>query len=147
MDQDVLSVIGDLSSIGSDDLVFYAASGDSAKALSAYDKLLKEGNEPVTIICSLYYHFYRLLLCKGYMESGMNSSTAAAKLRPQIIFFRKSAFENQLDFWSKNKLFDAISILYKAERDCKTTNMPTQEIVGFTIMQICSAAKKLRTNR
>ena len=142
--QDVITVIGDVATLGVDDLVFSTASGDSQKALSAFDKIIKEGNEPISVIRGLYYHFYKLIQCKGYVESGANISPAVAKLRPPLIFFRKNAFEDQLSFWRKDKLFDVIALLYKAERDCKTTGMPVEQIVGYTIMQICSAAKKLR---
>ena len=145
--QDVLAVTGDLSTLGVDDLVFATALGDAKKALNSYDKLIKEGMEAISILRNLYYHFYKLIQCKGYMESGLNISSATAKMRPPLIFFRKTSFEEQLYFWQKNKLFEVILLLYKAERDCKTTNMPVEQIVGFTIMQICSAAKKLRNRR
>lgn len=145
--QDVFAVIGDLATLGVDDLAFAAASGDSKKALNSYDKLLKEGTEAISVLRNLYYHFYKLIQCVGQMETGASISSAAAKLRPPLIFFRRDAFEDQLRFWRKDKLFEVVSLLYKAERDCKTTNMPVEQIVSFTIMQICSAAKKMRNQR
>lgn len=36
-----------------------------------------------------------------------------------------------------------MELLYKCERDCKSTNMPVEEIVSYTLMQIGSAAAKL----
>ena len=146
-EQDVVAVIGDLATLGVDDLSFAVASGDLGKALNSYSKLLKEGSEPVMIIRNIYYHFYRLLQCKGYMESGIGVSSAVAKLRPPLVFFRKEAFFGQLNFWRKEKIMEVISLLYKTEKDCKTTGMPVEQIAEFAIMQVCSAAKKLRNGK
>lgn len=38
--------------------------------------------------------------------------------------------------------FSVLELLYKCERDCKTTNMPVPEIVSYTLMQISSAAAR-----
>ena len=145
--QDVLAVTGDLATLGVDDLVFATANGDLKRALNSYDKLLKEGAEAISVLRNLYYHFYKLIQCKGNMETGMSISSAVSKLRPPLIFFRKDAFEEQLQFWNKDKMFDVVSLLYKAERAAKTTGMPVEQIVSFAIMQICSAAKKMRNKR
>ena len=145
--QDVANIVGELASFGLEDIAFYAASGDTQKALAAYEKLLKEGAEPVSITRNLMYHFNRLLVCKSYMEEGTNVSSAAAKLKPQVIFFRKEAFENQLRFWSREKILDVFELLFRAERDCKTTNMPNEQIVSYLIMQIASAARRQRNSR
>lgn len=66
------------------------------------------------------------------------------KLVPRIIFYREPAFKRQLGFWRKDKLLGVTELLYKCERDCKSTNMPAEEIVSYTIMQISSAAAKLQ---
>lgn len=145
--KDVMAVIGDLSTLGTDDLVFGAAGGDTTKALNAYYKILKEGIEVVPVIRALYYHFYRIIQCRALIESGQSMSSAMAKLRPPVMFFLKPEFESQLAFWKKEKLFEVVNLLYKAERDCKTTGMPAEQILEFTIMQISSAAKKLRNPR
>ena len=65
------------------------------------------------------------------------------KLTPRVIFFRESSFKKQVAIWPKDRLFSVLELLYKAERDCKTTNMPVEEIVSYTIMQISSAAARL----
>jgi len=145
--KDVMQIVGQLATFGLEDIAFYAASGDMQKSLMSYEKLLKEGAEPVSITRNLMYHFNRLLVCKSYIEEGANISSAAAKLKPQIIFFRKDAFENQLRFWSKEKILDVFELIYYAEKDCKTTNMPNEQIVSYLLMQICSAARRQRNER
>ena len=121
--EDVQKIISDASSSSGDDVCFAAAGGYADKALAAFNKLVNEGNEPISIIRSLTYHFNKILTCKAYMENGDTVDKAVFKLQPRIIFFRESSF--------------------KCERDCKTTNMPVVEIVSYTLMQISSAARKL----
>ena len=144
---DIVATIGDLTSLSSDDLVFAVASGDFRTALSSYEKLLNEGTEVISVIRSIYYHFYRILQCKAYMENKIPFASAITKLRPPLVFFRKVAFEKQVAMWDKSNILDVISLLYNAERSCKTTNMPAQEIAGYTIMQICTRAKNIRNQK
>ena len=68
---------------------------------------------------------------------------ALVRMTPPIIFFRKASFKGQVSLWPKDRLFSVLELLYKCERDCKTTNMPVVELVSFTLMQIASAAAKL----
>ena len=113
------------------------------KAMAAFNKLVNEGNEPISIIRSLTYHFNKILTCKAYMENGDTVDKAVFKLQPRIIFFRESSFKRQVSIWPREKLLSVLELLYKCERDCKTTNMPVVEIVSYTLMQISSAARKL----
>ena len=74
----------------------------------------------------------------------MGVDAAMAKLTPQVIFFRKNSFKAQLAIWNKARLMSVLELLYKAERDCKTTHMPAEEIASYLIMQLSSAANKMR---
>ena len=77
------------------------------------------------------------------MEKGEPADKALYKLTPRIIFFRESSFKRQLSIWNKDRVFSLLELLYKAERDCITTNMPVTEILSYTVMQISSAAAKM----
>ena len=77
------------------------------------------------------------------MANGDTVDKAVFKLQPRIIFFRESSFKRQVSIWPREKLLSVLELLYKCERDCKTTNMPVVEIVSYTLMQISSAARKL----
>ena len=144
---DVCKVISDNSAASGDDVCYCAASGLTDKALQAYNKLLGEGGEPVSVVRSLMYHFMKLLSCVAITEKGESIDNAVNKLSPPIIFFRKSSFKTQVSIWRKERLLDVLELLYKAERDCKTTNMPAEEIVSYLIMQVASAAAKMQKNR
>lgn len=146
-DEDVLQVISDNSAASGDDVCYFTASGQTDKALQAYHKLLGEGGEPVMVVRSLMYHFMKLLSCVAMLEKGENVDAAIGKMSPPIIFFRKSSFRTQVLTWPKARLLGVMDLLYSTERDCKTTHMPTVEIVSYLIMQISSAVRKMQKAR
>lgn len=141
--EDIQNCISDQSSSSGDDICYFAAGGQSEKALKAFRKMINEGNEPISIIRSMSYHFNKILTAKGFVEKGETIDKVMYKLTPRVIFFRESSFKKQVAIWPKDRLFSVLELLYKAERDCKTTNMPVEEIVSYTIMQISSAAARL----
>lgn len=141
--EDVMAIISDNSASTADDVCHFVASGQTEKALASFNKLLKEGAEPISIIRNVTYHFNKILSCMGMMEQGEMIDKAIMKLSPPIIFFRKTSFKTQVSLWPRDRLFSVLELLYKCERDCKTTHMPVEEIVSFTLMQIGSAAAKL----
>ncbi len=141
--EDIKAVIADQSSSSGEDICYYAAGGYAEKALAALQRSLNEGEEPVSLVRALGYHFNKLILCKSFEEKGDSTDAAMNKLTPKLLFYRVSAFRRQLAIWPKDKLFGVLDLLYKCEKDCKTTNMPTQEVLTYTILQISSAAAKL----
>lgn len=141
--EDVQNCISDQSSSSSEDICYYAASGQTANALKSFRKLVNEGTEPISIVRSIAYHFNKILTARGFVEKGEPIDKVMYKLTPRVIFFRESSFKKQVSIWPKERLFSVLELLYKAERDCKTTNMPVEEIVSYTIMQISSAAARL----
>ena len=140
---DIRAVIADQSSSSSEDVCYYTAGGYSEKAQAALQKMLNEGEEPVSITRSLAYHFSRLLTCMAAVEKGETPDKAVDKLVPRLLFYRVSSFKRQLAIWPKDRLFSVMELLYKCEKDCKTTNMPAPEILSYTILQIASAAARL----
>ena len=92
---------------------------------------------------ALSYHFNKILTVKSFVEKGDTLDKAVFKLVPKIIFFRESSFKRQVSIWTRERILSVLELLFKAEKDCKTTNMPVEEIVSYTIMQIASAAAKL----
>lgn len=144
--ENIYDTISDTSASNSDDICYFAVGGYAEKALASYNRLLNEGVEPISIIRSLTYHFNKILSCLAVMEQGETLDKAMYKLTPRIIFFRETSFKRQVSIWPKDKIFGVLELIYKCERDCKTTNMPVEEIVSYTLMQIASAAAKLSRN-
>lgn len=141
---DVKEVVFDQSALGSDDLCFYTFSGEKIKAVKSLKHLLQEEVEPVQIIRALIYHTNKLLEGKALTENGESSSTAIKKVLSKRLFYRYDIGARQIDMWSKDRLFDVMELLYKAEKSCKTTNIPNNEFVSYTILTLLSAASKLK---
>lgn len=141
---DVKAAVSDVAGANYDDFCYYVACGEVAKSEAMFERLLKEGEEPSTIIRQLTYHFNKLLSCAALLESGNSADEAIKSLRPQLMFYRKDAFKNQLKIWQRERLLGAISMLYDCERDCKTTNLPAEQMASYCVMRISGAARKLR---
>ena len=65
----------------------------------------------------------------------MDYQTQTYNLRPHYL-------DEQLKMWNKDKILRVAELLYETEKNCKTTGMPTEEIVGMTILQLSGAARK-----
>ena len=141
---DVISVVFDQSSLGSEDLCYYTFSAKKNEALKSLKHLLQEGSEPVQIIRALMYHTNNLLAGKALTESGETPSNAIKKVLPKRFFYRYDEGAKQISMWSKDRLFDVMELLYKAERSCKTNHIPTNEYVTYTVLTLLSAASKLK---
>ena len=141
--EDVKAVVFDQAVSGLDDLCFYVFSGIKVKALSSLKYLLNEGIEEVQIVRALSRHTAKLLDGKVFMDDGETASSAIKKVLPKNMFYRYDMGATQLSRWSKERLFDVMGLLYKTEKDCKTTNMPTAEALTYTVLTLLSAASKL----
>ena len=140
---DVRAVVFDQAISGIDDLCFYTMSGIKLKALNSLKYLLNEGVEEVQIVRAFIRHVNKLLEGKALMEGGTGASDAIKKVLPKNMFYRYDMGATQLGRWPKDRLFDVMELLYKAEKDCKTTNMPTAESLSYMVLTLLSAARKL----
>lgn len=141
--EDIKAAVSDQSVSNAEDVCYYTAGGYSEKSQKALQRMLNEGEEPVSIVRALSGHFNKLITCQSYMEKGEPLDKAVGKLTPRLMFYRESAFKRQLALWPKDRLFSVLELLYKCERDCKTTNYPNEEVLSYCLMQISSAAAKL----
>lgn len=141
---DIMTVISDTSASSQEDLCYFVAQGQTDKALASYNRLVFEGENPVSIVRTISYHFMKLLDCAVKMEKGETADKVVFSLRPPLMFFRKNAFLNQLRIWNRSRLMSALSLLYQTERECKTTDFPTEQAVSFALMRIANGVKRFR---
>ena len=141
---DVLMVISDTSASSQEDLCYFVALGQAEKAIASYNRLVFEGENPVTLVRTLSYHFMKLLDCAVKMEKGDTPDKVIAGLRPPLMFFRKQAFTLQLHIWNRSRILSALDLLYQTERECKTTDFPAEQTVSFTLLRIANGVKKFR---
>jgi DNA polymerase-3 subunit delta len=142
--EDIKTVISDTSASSQEDLCYFVAQGAVDKAISSYNRLIFEGENPVSIIRAISYHFMKLLECAVKIEGGETSDKVIGALRPPLIFFRKNAFAFQLKIWNKTRILTALSLLYQTERECKTTDLPAEQVASFTIIRIANGVKRFR---
>lgn len=141
---DILTVISDASASSQEDLCYYVAQGLSEKVVSSFNKLIFEGENPVSIVRSVSYHFMKLLACAVKIEKGETPDKVMFGLRPPLMFFRKNAFLSQLKVWNRNRIMSALQLLYQTERECKTTDFPAEMVASFSLMKIANGVKKFR---
>ena len=142
--KDVLTVISDTSASSQEDLCYFIAQGQTEKAIASYNRLIFEGENPVTLVRTVCYHFLKLLDCAVKMEQGESADRVVASLRPPLIFFRKPAFASQLRVWNRGRIMSALALLYQTERECKTTDIPAEETASFAFMRIANGVKRFR---
>ena len=141
--EDILKVVSDVASSTVEDVCYFVISGDFEKSQKAFLKLVSENVEPISVVRSLYYHFEKMLNARASVDEGMSIDRAVSSMTPRIIFYRENAFKKQVSMWNKERILGAFDFLYKCERDCKTTNMPVEEIVGQTLLNIAQAGSRL----
>lgn len=141
---DVRAIVFDQAVSGLDELCFHTFSGSKQKALNSLKYLLSEDVDEIAITRALIRHTNKLLEGKSLMENGETSASAIKKILPRNAFNFYDAGSAQLNSWSKQRLFDVMELLYKTERDCKTTNIPPTEALSYTVLTLLSAAAKLR---
>ena len=139
---DVRACISDIAGADYEDLCYYTASGNTQKACTSFNRLIKEGEEPATLIRQIGYHFMKLLSILALITEGKSTEEALKSLRPPLMFYRKDEFIRQLKVWNKDRIFSALSMLYECERDCKTTGMPAENLADYCILRISGAVKK-----
>lgn len=141
---DIISGVSDTAASSQEDLCYFVALGQAEKAVSSFNKLVYEGENPVSLIRILSYHFMKLLDCVVKVEDGETADKVVYSLRPPLMFFRKNAFLTQLRIWNRARILSALSLLYQTERECKTTDFPAEQAASFTIMRIANGAKRFR---
>ncbi len=141
---DIVTVISDTSASSQDDLCYFTALGQTEKAIASYNRLVFEGEQPVSLIRTLSYHFMKLLDCAVKIEKGDTADKVVFAMRPPLMFFRKNAFLAQLRTWNRNRIMNALSLLYQTERECKTTDLPAEQAASFAIMRIANGVKRFR---
>lgn len=138
---DIYKSVSDVSASSMDDLCFFTASGDLINLNNTYQKLLNENIEPISMIRSMYYHFEKLLKARSVYDETRSIDKASSSIVPRVIFFRENSFKSQISSWNRDKILRVFELLYDAERECKTTHMPSTDIASYAFIRIAAASK------
>lgn len=142
--QDVQAAVSDVAGANIEDLCYFVADGATRKACDMFARLLKEGQEPATLIRQIAYHYGKLLDCVAQTENGRTIDEAISSLRPPLMFYRKASFKRQLQIWNKERLLRIMKALYDAEKDCKSTGLPAEQCAAYFVLRLSDAANRLR---
>ncbi len=138
---DVIDSIGDSSAKTLESLAHAIASYHPKNALDLIQRLLSEGEAPVTIVRALLRHFQKLHIALIAWQSGQTAKEAITSLRPPIFFKQVDAFTQQLIRWAPDQKSDLIEMallqLNRIERDCKTTGYPDRTLLSQGLLSIC----------
>lgn len=91
---DIQTVISDTSASSQEDLCYFVAQGFTEKAVASYNRLVFEGEQPVSLIRTLSYHFMKLLDCAVKMEKGETADKVVFGMQTASdVFPQKCLFE------------------------------------------------------
>lgn len=138
----IAKVISDQSNSSAEDICYAAMDGNKNSAVKLYEKYVAEGNDSISLIKAMEYHVMRLLSCVAKMEKGNSADKVVSGLMPKLMFYRKESFMSQLRKWRRDKIFSILDLLYDAEKNCKTTGMPEDEIVERMLLRVASVANR-----
>jgi len=138
--EDAVASVGDSAALSLDDLALATAEGDHATAQRVLDRLLREGNQPVSVLRAVARHFLRLHFAAGLMTQGRSAADAMGALKPPVIFKAAERFKRQLGRWPADRLGKALEVLIDAEAECKTTGSPAAELTSRALMSLARAA-------
>jgi len=141
---DAVASVGNSSALSIDDVIFASAGGDGLAADRALTRSFQEGVNPVTVLRALGRHLMRLQLARAKVDDGTPVDAALKALRPPVFFKLAGPFRQQLRVWSGPKLSRALALVLEAERQCKRTGAPAEELCGRAILQISRLGRARR---
>ncbi|HVY15774.1 MAG TPA: DNA polymerase III subunit delta [Rhodopila sp.] len=139
-----MACIGDLAGLSLDDALFAATTGDVAKADRALETAMAEGANPVAVIRAAMTHLQRLHRARLAMqERGLSAADAVKTLRPPVFYQKMNAFTRSLGLWTDSLLMQALSALSEAERGCKRTGWPHDELARGAILTLARRSARM----
>jgi len=138
---DVRSVMGDQAEARTESVCDAAASGDLAKLDRELERLWASDTQSAQVIRSAMGHFQRLVQARESAIRGESLDNVLKRLRPPLHFSRTTAFKNQAQRWSTDRLGEALDMLLEAEALTRTTGVPVEAVTSRTLMNIAAMAK------
>lgn len=145
--EDVTACIGDSADLSIDLLAKNAASGLFAEADRILRYLLREGIAAVSILRNLQAWFTRLHVTKARVEKGENLDAAMKKLRPEVFWKHKDAFQSQIYGWNLAQIEQVQALLMSAEAKCKQTGQEPDTVLSRALLSISQTGAKAQRRR
>lgn len=127
------AITGDVSAFAMDGAIAAAVSGEIAKALDHFDRLIASGQQPAAILLALSHYLLRLHRLRAAADAGEAIAIAIKRLRPPVHFKMEAALAAQCRAWSLPKLNEAIRGVHEAIRQTRLQADLAQAIAAGTI--------------
>ncbi len=138
---DVQACIGDSAATSLDNVVKAVFSGNQEALDKELSRVFLEGMPPISMLRAAARHMQRLHLAISLVAKGYTKSQAMKALRPPVFYKNEDSFKNHMRLWNSKKISKALTLITKAELDCKTTGMPEQAVCGRTLMRVAQASR------
>jgi DNA polymerase-3 subunit delta len=141
---DALLSVGDSAALELDDAVMAAAEGDMARLERVLDRVLQEGEAPVTLARALLRHLQRLHGLAAHLAAGGGGTIdqAVRAARPPIFFKHQDSVKRQLAQWREAGLRAALDRIAQAEIDMKTTGFPAETLCRQVFSAVALMARR-----
>lgn len=135
--EDIIACVGNSASLSFDALWKSAGGGNFAEADRVLKSLTSEGMLAVSVLRQLEGHYLRLHQTKLRIAKGESLDLAMKKLKPEVFWKNKAAFESQLYGLSLDQIEQILQLLTGAEARCKQTGNDPDLLCSRAIMTLC----------
>ncbi len=142
--QDINNIVTDTSSTSLEELCYAVANGQEKKADKALHQLLLNGENPVSLLHALQYHFTLLLEGNGLLEKKMPLESALKKLLRPAQFRLEHDLAHQLTIWKKEPLVRVLNFLIKIDRDFRKNLVSPDLLLQRAVSQIAQIPRKIQ---
>jgi DNA polymerase III subunit delta len=139
LDDAILSV-SDSAALELDDAVMATAEGETGRLERVLDRVLREGQSPVTIVRAALRHLHRLHALAARAGGGASIDEAMRSARPPIFRKHQEGVRRQLGLWREPRLRTAMARLAEAEIHLKTTGLPAETLCRETLLAVAQLA-------
>ena len=140
---EVKECIGDSASLTMEDLCYAVSEGKHEASIRILENIFAEGISPVAVVRVLSSHFQKIYLTCDKVAQGLSVDNAIKTLKPPIMFKKMPSFHRIIEHWNSANSAKAISLLFNAEIEIKTTAYPQEIICAKTIAQITGAGYEI----
>ncbi|SKA35486.1 DNA polymerase III subunit delta [Consotaella salsifontis] len=143
-DEDVRTVVGDVSAETVDEIIDAAASGEVRKLPALIDRALSSGTPGFLLLQGLLRHFHGLQVMRQAVErAGEPVSRVVERKRPH--FRRRPALETALGTWTLSAIGEALIQIEAAVLATRRSASISDALVRQTVLELGVQAARART--
>ena len=140
--EDILTIVGDTSSVAVDTVISHTSNGDVKKATEELTRSVNAGENPQMIMSAIQRHFRRLHRVRNALDAGQSFDAAARTLRPPLFFKQKDAMAAQCRRWTSNQLSTALSRIYETIKSARYNTSLEYELAERLVLELATMAAR-----